>query len=463
MQWSGIRWFQWTKQLIKNKKMGDLRPLGSEKLQGMDKIKRILEIAQYKETPKQETNNLSTLDYTIRLADGNIYGIVKEKSGYIIKKGLNESTLDYNEPMKHRKYFRSYSEAMKKLNLVASEMNRLFENDEEIPLIGEQKKKFVLKGPKKEAPAPEPSADLPPAPMDTPPAPMDTPPAPAADPMSSTDAETPTDDMAIPPSDDMGMGDDTDMGGEDLPSDNMDMGGDEDLPAADGDDEEEGDEEPMGLKSIQKLTGKLSQKIRAFDKEQGLDSQDIKYVLNSIISAIDLDSLDEDDKEDILDKLDSTEEGEYGMGGDDLDIDTEDEFDMDLGDDMGSDEEMSSDDMDMEPTPAEEKEGYHQMMDSVFGESKVEKVLSKYFKIDEKEKTILEEKRKRNFLKEKLRKLNVKDEIITMSESLEQKVSALYVLKENKNAKFIGKTNKENLVFNIDGKQVKVTPRGRII
>ena len=262
----------------------------------------------------------------------------------------------------------------------------------------------------------------------------------------------------------MGMGDDTDMGGEDLPSDDMDMGGDEDLPAADGDDEEEeGDEEPMGLKSIQKLTGKLSQKIRAFDKEQGLDSQDIKYVLNSIISAIDLDSLDEDDKEDILDKLDSTEEGEYGMGGDDLDIDTEDEFDMDLGDEMGSDEEMPSDDMDMEPTPAEEKEGYHHMMDSVFGESKVEKVLSKYFKIDEKEKTILEEKRKRNFLKEKLRKLNVKDEIITMSESLEQKVSALYVLKENKNAKFIGKTNKENLVFNIDGKQVKVTPRGRII
>jgi hypothetical protein len=444
--------------------MGDLRPLGSEKLQGMDKIKRILEIAQYKETPKQETNNLSTLDYTIRLADGNIYGIVKEKSGYIIKKGLNESTLDYNEPMKHRKYFRSYSEAMKKLNLVASEMNRLFENDEEIPLIGEQKKKFVLKGPKKEVPAAEPAADLPPAPMDTPPAPMDTPPAPAADPMASTDDETPTDDMAIPPSDDMGMGDDTDMGGEDLPSDDMDMGGDEDLPAADGDDdEEEGDEEPMGLKSIQKLTGKLSQKIRAFDKEQGLDSQDIKYVLNSIISAIDLDSLDEDDKEDILDKLDSTEEGEYGMGGDDLDIDTEDEFDMDLGDEMGSDEEMPSDDMDMEPTPAEEKEGYHHMMDSVFGESKVEKVLSKYFKIDEKEKTILEEKRKRNFLKEKLRKLNVKDEIITMSESLEQKVSALYVLKENKNAKFIGKTNKENLVFNIDGKQVKVTPRGRII
>ena len=438
--------------------MGDLRPLGSEKLQGMDKIKRILEIAQYNEAPKQETNSLSTLDYKIRLADGNVYGIVKEKSGYIIKKGLNESTLDYNEPIKHRKYFRSYSEAMKKLNLVAAEMNRLFENEEGVSLIGEQKKKFVLKGPKKETPAPEPAADLPPAPMDTPPPAPETP----SEPMDmASDTEAPADDMAMPPADDMGMGDDTEMGGEDLPSDDTGMDDEEDLPAAD--DEEEGDEEPMGLKSIQKLTGKLSQKIRAFDKDQGLDSQDIKYVLNSIISAIDLSSLDEDDKEDILDKLDSTEEGEYGMEGDDLDVDAEDEFDADLGGDMGSDEEMPSDDMDMEPTPAEEKEGYHHMMDSVFGESKVEKVLSKYFKIDEKEKTILEEKRKRNFLKEKLRKLNVKEEIISMSESIEQKVSALYVLKENKDAKFIGKTNKENLVFNIDGRQVKVTPRGRII
>jgi len=432
--------------------MGDLRPLGSEKLQGMDKIKRILEIAQYNETPKQEVNSLSTTDYTIRLADGNVYGIVKEKSGYIIKKGLNESTLDYNDPMKHRKYYRSYSEAMKKLNLIASEMNRVFENVNEIPLIGEQKKKFVLKGPKTEVPAAEPVADLP----TPPPAPVEAPPAPDM-------GTEPTD---LPPAPDMGADEDLptdDMGmGDEIPSDDMEA--DLDLPAADDEEEEEGgDEEPMGLKSIQKLTGKLSQKIRSFDKDQGLDSQDIKYVLNSIISAIDLDNLDEEDKEDILDKFDSTEEGDYGMGGDELDINTEDEFDMDLG----GDEELPSDEMDMdvdmESKPVEEKEGYQHMMDSIFNESKVDKVLSKYFKIDEKEKTILEEKRKRDFLKEKLRKLNVKEEIITMSESLEQKVSALYVLNENKGAKFIGKTNKENLVFTVDGKQVKVTPRGRII
>lgn len=434
--------------------MGDLRPLGSEKLQGMDKIKRILEIAQYKETPKHENNNLETLDYTIRLADGNAYGIVKERNGYIIKKGLNESSLDYSEPMKQRKYYRSYSEAMKKLNLIASEMNRLHENNEEIPLIGEQKKRFVLKGPKKETPAPEPVAELP----TPPPAPEATDLPPASDELT---------DMPTPPSDDMGMDDaglpSDDMGTEegemDLPSDDMGMD-DEEMPEDDEGDEEEG---PMGLKSIQKLTGKLSQKIRSFDKDQGMDSQDIKYVLNSIISAIDLSNLDEEDKEDILDKLDSTEEGDYGMG-DDVDMSSEDEFETSFGDE---DMDLPSDEMDMgdesEPKPAEEKEGYHHMMDSVFGESKVEKVLSKYFKIDEKEKTILEEKRKRNFLKEKVRKLNVKEEIISMSESLEQKVTALYVLNENKGAKFIGKTNKENLVFTVDGKQVKVTPRGKIV
>ncbi len=65
--------------------MGDLRPLGSEKLEGLDKLKRIMEIAKYNDVPKLENNDLSTTNYTIRLADGNLYGIVKEKSGYIIK------------------------------------------------------------------------------------------------------------------------------------------------------------------------------------------------------------------------------------------------------------------------------------------------------------------------------------------------------------------------------------------
>ena len=47
--------------------MADLRPLGSEKLQGMDKIRRIMEIARYNESPKQDNNDLSTTNYTIVL------------------------------------------------------------------------------------------------------------------------------------------------------------------------------------------------------------------------------------------------------------------------------------------------------------------------------------------------------------------------------------------------------------
>ena len=142
--------------------MGDLKALGSEKLQGTDKLRRIMEIARYNETPKQNINNLQTTNYTVQLSDGFTYGIVKEKSGYIIKKGINESSLGYSEPMQQRKYFKSYSEAIKKLNLSAVEINRVNNHLSEIKLLGEQpelKKKFVLKTPK--STTPEPEGDIP--------------------------------------------------------------------------------------------------------------------------------------------------------------------------------------------------------------------------------------------------------------------------------------------------------------
>ena len=415
--------------------MGDLRPLGSEKLQGMDKINRIMEIARYNEAPKNEINELSTTNYTIKLSDGNTYAIVKEKLGYIIKSGLNESTLDYSDSIRHRKYHRSYSEAMKKLNLRVSEVNRNTGFEENVALIGEQtdtKKKFVLKTPK-----PKTDVDTPPMDVATPPPPPaspDTTMAPPADDMGMT--PPPVEDMgATPPSDDMGMPPADDMGTP--PSDDMGMPPADDM----GDDiSSEDDEEqqgPMGLKSIQKLTGRLSQKIRAFDKEKGLDSQDIKYVLNSIISALDLENLDEDDKDDVLSKFDESDEyGEEGPG--DLDFE---------GDDM---------DMGMGETPEE-------IPQPPVTESSVDRVLKGYFIVKNNEKPLLEEKRKRDFLKNKLNKLSVKSEIESLSESKIQSEKALSILENYKNSKFIGKTNKENLIFVIEGKQYKVTPRGRIL
>ena len=64
--------------------MADLNPIGSEKLQGMDKINRILQISRYNESSQKV--NESNSEYTIQLADKNYYGIVLEKNGYIVKK-----------------------------------------------------------------------------------------------------------------------------------------------------------------------------------------------------------------------------------------------------------------------------------------------------------------------------------------------------------------------------------------
>jgi hypothetical protein len=445
--------------------MGDIKPIGSEKLEGMDKLRRIMEIAKYNVVPKQEINDLSTTNYTIRLADGNLYGIVKEKSGYIIKKGLNESNLDYSEPMRSRKHYRSYADAMKKLNLVVSEINRNEGNVFEVPLIGEQsKKKFILKTPKAPS-APVPGDDLPPpAPaMETPPAPEGgpaMPPAPEGGPAIPPAPEG--DDMAMPPApegDDMAMppapeGDDMAM-----------------PPAPEGDDmamppmgDEEGidsDEEggPMSLKMIQKLTGKLSQKIRSLDKDKGMDSQDIKYVINSIISAIDLKNLDDDDREEIVDKIEGFDD-EYGTEGEgELDLSGEDMGDMG---DMGSEIEPEIE-PEMGVGTEEPKEGYQNVMDSIFSESKIDKLLSNYFNIKTEEKPIIEHRTKMNYLGKKIQKIEQKKDLVNFSVTTAQEQKALSLFEGYANTKFIGRTNKQNLVLIVNGKEVKVTPNGRTI
>jgi hypothetical protein len=428
--------------------MGDLRPLGSEKLEGVDKLKRIMEIARYNEAPKSEINPLSTTNYSITLADGMTYGIVKEKSGYIIKKGLNESEMDYNEPMRQRKYFRSYSEAMKKLNLVAAEVNRVTGNDFEIPLIGEQeaKKKYVLKTPKpkaEEIPAPEPPAELPAETTPTPEPPASEAPL-AGDEMGMGSPEG----MGA----DMGMDEPEGMEPEGMEPD-MGMGEPEGMEPESGGEETEG---PVGLKSIQRLTGKLSQKIRAFDKDQGLDSQDIKYVINSILSAMDLENLDEDDKDDILSKFD--EESEYGMGDEgDLDISGEDEFDM--GEPEGMEPEMGMG----EPEGMEPEMGMSEPTESYMFKESVESVLSNYFVIKEEEKEGLEKKSKKNYLRSKINKIDTAREIRNLSESNIQYKTGFNLIEKNVGYRFVGKTNKSNLVFIKEGKEFKVTPTGSII
>ena len=416
--------------------MGDLKAIGSEKLQGQDKLRRIMEIARFNETIPTTINETSKTEFNKTLSDGNNYEIVKERQGYIIKKTISESETDYIEPMKNRKYYSSYSQALKRLNLVAGELNRINENEEGTSMFGEQKR-FTLKTPKpKEVAAPVEAAVPPMAP----------PPVPApelpASPVGGEEMDFSMDSEEMGPEGDMEM--DTDM--------DMEMDG--------------GDDEQVTFKTIQKLTGKFTQKIRTLDTEEGMTSEDIKYVINMVISSLDLNSLSEEDRDDIMDKLEGQEED---LGGDDMD-----------GEDLTDDSEVEDIQADMDiPMEGEMEEGgYYEnedmeeedmdygngaIIDSIFGESKVDKVISKYFEISKKE---IVENQERN-AKKKLSKIaevrKQMKEVVKLTETIEQELASQNFLTKNATAKIVGVTNKKNLVFENRGKQVRITPEGQIL
>jgi hypothetical protein len=131
--------------------------------------------------------------------------------------------------------------------------------------------KYVLKQnkPQQEAPMAEPSMDLPPAP--------------AAD--ASGD---------VPPP----------------PVDSAPMDASADLPPAEGGEDEDANKRSSYMAEAQKYAGKLGQELR--DLHDKMESDDIKYILNMIISAVDLDKLDDEDIEDIAKKFERDEEE---MGG----------------------------------------------------------------------------------------------------------------------------------------------------
>ena len=414
--------------------MADLKPIGSEKLSGQDKIKRILEIARFNESMPKKLNETSNTEFSIPLADGSEYQIVKEKQGYVIKKNISESLAEYIEPMKNRKYYTSYSQALKRLNLLAKEINRLNENEEGVELFGEQKK-FVLKTPK-----PQPSDD---APVAAPP------PAPPAVPSPE-----------LPPSPE---GAAMDMGPEEQSPEVDDMSMDAEISTPDGEmDNEAGaeemssepSEEMITFKTIQKLTGRLTQKMREYDNQDGMTSENIKYVINMVLSALDLKNLSDEDKEDIMAKFEEAEERPEG------------EMDMSGEEDITSDSEVEDIQADMDiPIDQEMAEGgdHGMILNNVFKESKVDKVLSKYFEVSKKE--ILEERQKnanrkienKNRLEQKM------NNVSKFTETIEQEMASRKFLEENSKFNLVGKTNKKNLVFENSEKQVKITPEGMVL
>lgn len=252
--------------------MGEYKPLGSEKLNSDEKLKRILELTYYNRDNNKNKNTKAEL--VKESNSGGVYGIVKEKDGYYVKKGINESSLDYigGMFMKNKNKFSSYAEALKRLELLKGQ--------EQIT----EATKYVLKQKPKEGAAPAPAMDMPPPGGDVPP--------PPAEDMPPADTEVPAE--MSPPSDD--------MGDEEIPAE-PEMG-------------TEGGESDASKKSdymaeIQKYAGKLGQEIR--DQGEKMESDDIKYVLNMVISAVDLDKLDLEDLEDIGKKFERDEESDESM------------------------------------------------------------------------------------------------------------------------------------------------------
>jgi hypothetical protein len=333
--------------------------------------------------------------------------------------------------------------------------------------------------------------------------------APPTDMGPGMEATPPTDmgpGMEATPPTDMGPGmEATPVPDEEMPDEDM---GDEETPIPD--DEEDKDkkskkDEPTSFKVIQKLTGKLAQKIRKYNAEDDMDPNDVKYILNSVLSALDVDLLDEDDIEEIISRL----EGDFD---EDEDEDTEDE-DTETPEDTDIPEEGSEEPMgggeEEPPTPPEggemseynmgdainksilqryvgsmknklaekptfgeeypkhgartSRHQYNHLSHGTFGESKVDKILSNYFNTTKSE-IISEERKRLKTLEEIERKKQTAYKAVNkLCETVKQRRAALEYVEKNPTSKLLGRTNKGSLVFSEGVVKTKITTNGLVI
>ena len=298
-----------------------------KKIKGQDKLDRIKDLMGKMNTLNESTS-LSEVENVKKGANGVIYGIIRENHSYFIKTTEKTSgTLiaeDFNYigglQNKNLERYGSYAEALKQLNLKFDMINEsfgvkgntnLFESDavevkeanasglvvkeEQKEVIEDQKSVIKVDVPKTEAPV-----------------------------------EDEVEDEVSMEEDPFG-----DMGGEETEEVDVDV-------------EEEGDEDDT-TKKIQKLTGKIGQLLR--DKEEP-DAELDKYVINSIISAIDWDEMSDEDVEDIIAKIEGEEE-EDAEGGEDIDIDMDTEeggedIDIDMDTEEGGEELAEAEDKEEE-------------------------------------------------------------------------------------------------------------------
>jgi hypothetical protein len=284
-----------------------------KKIKGQDKLERIKDLMG-KMSTLNESTSLSEIENVKKGANGVTYAIIRENQNYFIKTTNKTSGTLIAEDFqyigglqnKNLERYNSYAEALKHLNLKFDMLNEsygvkkninLFESDavevkeanasgvvvkEEPELIEDEKSVIKVDVPATEAPVEDEVEDV-------------------------------------------EMSDDSFEGG--------------DVEDVDIDIDEEGDEEDDGdgyTKKIQKYTGKIGQMLR--DKDEP-DPELDKYVINSIVSAIDWEEIPDEDVEDIIAKIEGEDEedDELEGGGSFEDGDVED-VDVDI-DEEGDDED----------------------------------------------------------------------------------------------------------------------------
>ena len=327
--------------------MDGIKASGSENLYGKDKLNRMLELAGVKKTVNESTNTIYTTGIQYKHApNGKTYGIFREGQQYFIKEAKTTDNLcvesfNYIDGLKFKNEnkYSSYSSALRRLNLMFNEFNYTEMLDEEVDMVRTDRldeKKYIIKVPvtvsDEEVASPE-----------------------------GVEAEEEMDfDLGDFEEDEISLG------GEEEEVSFEDEEGEDEFSEFEGEETEEeetfedeeglgdefeeeeisfeddGEEEEVTLdiededeteKEIQKLAGKLSQKIRDLD---GDDPELEKYAINMVISASHPEKMDSEDKEDIVDKLTAEPEEEEV-----IDIETADvELEEEIVDEIAMEEEM---------------------------------------------------------------------------------------------------------------------------
>ena len=282
--------------------------INPKSLKGKDVFNRTLDLMN-KLTPINESVVNYSLEFVKKAPNGLVYTIIRENHKYFIKTTENTefklSELDYVGGLQNKmsESYSSYEQALKHLNMKFQQLNELygikggfnlFEQDsvetEEVDSDqeGVKDKKYKLKLGSSDA---EPSNDTPAPEGDEAPIPdfgggeMESPEISDA-PEGGEGEEMPTPEMGT----EGGEGA-TPEGGEDMETPEMGEEDDEDIDI---------DEEEDPKKYIQKLTGRLGQKLRELSE---IDPKLEKYVINSIISALHVDKMDKKDRIDIMKKF----------------------------------------------------------------------------------------------------------------------------------------------------------------